>query len=299
MDNRFEHYWHRSLHRSKLRYALIASVVFHGVLIAVLFGYFNWWPEPEAPKVFRVQLVPTSEKVSDTPTEKVVEAPAPEPTPPEPEPVVEPPTPEPPPPPPKPVVKPDPPKEDQAKRVLEEKARKKKEKEEREKKAKLEKEKKEREQKKKLEQEKAKKKAREEKKKKEEEEERKKREKEKKMELERLAKLKAEAAQGVVADELPTGLSGWARMVQRKVEHEWTIPAGIRLSEDDETVRVGFWVNSAGEIFDGPSILEGTTQPALDASCISALKAASPFPPFPDGVDEPEQYIVYVFKTLR
>ncbi len=289
MDNRFEHYWHRSLHRSKLRYALIASVVFHGVLLTVLFGYFNWWPEPEAPEVFQVQLVQTSEKVSDTPTEKVVEAPAPEPAPPEPEPVVEPPTSKPTPP--EPVVKPTPPKEDPAKRGLEEKARKKKEKAEKEKREREEKEKaekkKEREKKEKVAQEKKKL------------AEKKAREKEKKMELERLAKLKAEAAQGVVADQLPTGLSGWARIVQRKVDHEWAIPAGIPLSEDDEMVKVEFWVTSAGEVFDGPRILKGTTQAALDASCIEAIKAASPLPPFPDGVDEPEQYIVYVFKALR
>ena len=86
--------------------------------------------------------------------------------------------------------------------------------------------------------------------------------------------------------------------MQRKVDRNWVIPAGIRLTEAGETIKVGFVVASNGAIMDGPTILEGTSQSALDSSCLSAIKAALPLPPFPAGFNELEQYVVYVFRAV-
>ena len=129
--------------------------------------------------------------------------------------------------------------------------------------------------------------------------EKKKMEEEARIKKEALAKNKGAATQGFETAQLPTELSGWAALVQRKVDRNWALPAGISLGEEGEIVKVGFVVASNGDLMDGPTIVEGTSQRALDASCLIAIKSALPLPPLPAGFSEPEQYVVYVFKATR
>jgi len=337
MDNRFEQYWRASLYRPRLRYKLALSIAIHFLLIGGIFGYFNWRPKTPPPEVFEVQIMQTSSVVSDTATREVVENPVeesmPEPTP-EPEPAPPEPTPEPlpeptPPPAPEPEVAPvkppepkvEPPKPREDKEALAKAEERKREEAKKKEETRLAEEKRKEEEKKKAEAE-AKKKAEAEKKKKEEaekkrleeekkKEEAKKREEEKKREeamekkaeedrkkKESLAKNQGEATQGVEEAQLPTALSGWAALVKRKVDRNWVLPAGISLGEEGETIKVGFVVASNGAIMDGPTLLEGSGQAALDNSCVNTIKTSVPLPPFPTGFNEPEQYVVYVFRAL-
>ncbi len=180
------------------------------------------------------------------------------------------------------------------KRLEEEKTKMAAEKKKEEEKKKLEEEKKKEDEKKKMAEEKKK----EDEKKKLEEEKKKMAAEEEKKKLEALAKNKGPVTQGVEDAQLPNALRGWAANVKRKVDRTWVLPAGISLGAEGETIKVGFYVTSDGDLMSEPNILEGTTQKALDASCISAIKAVVPFPPFPEDFNEPEQYVVYVFRAI-
>lgn len=117
------------------------------------------------------------------------------------------------------------------------------------------------------------------------------------------AKNVGELTQGsaVEAADFPTALSYWATLVKRKVDRAWKnkVPAGITLDSPEMVVRVGFWVNRSGELIENPIVLDGAIDPGLRMSCIQAIKDSIPLPPFPDGFNEAEQYITYVFTLTR
>lgn len=118
-----------------------------------------------------------------------------------------------------------------------------------------------------------------------------------------VAKNVGELTQGsaVEAADFPSALSYWATMVKRKVDKAWhgKVPPGLSLDAAELKVRVGFWVSRSGEVIDEPVVVDGAADPALRESCIQAIKEVLPFPPFPDGFTEAEQYVTYVFTLTR
>lgn len=109
---------------------------------------------------------------------------------------------------------------------------------------------------------------------------------------------KAQTEKGVQTKALPNILSGWGRLVQRKVEGVWQIPGGILLSEENRELHVSFWVDRNGNLLGKPEIIKNVADPTLAAACIRAITAAVPLPPLPNEFVGKEQQVVYVFSLL-
>ena len=106
---------------------------------------------------------------------------------------------------------------------------------------------------------------------------------------------KAQPEQGVQTESLPHMLSGWARMVQRKVHGQWRKPSGIKITANDSQAHISFWVDRNGNLLGRPEIIKNATNPALGESGLRAIQAALPLPPLPNEFEGTEQQIVYVF----
>ena len=109
---------------------------------------------------------------------------------------------------------------------------------------------------------------------------------------------KPEAAVGVsVQQELPSALGAWARIVQRKVDRCWQVPAGVRMDSEANQAEIAVWVSRDGEFLARPVILKEGEDLLLAESALQALEDAAPFPPFPDGFSEPEQQVIFTFRV--
>jgi TonB family protein len=84
-------------------------------------------------------------------------------------------------------------------------------------------------------------------------------------------------------------------LVQRKVDRNWREPEGVLLDPENNAVDVAVWVNRQGQLLSDPMIVRDAGDPALGASAIAALRAAAPFPPFPEDFREPEQQVIFTF----
>ncbi len=107
------------------------------------------------------------------------------------------------------------------------------------------------------------------------------------------------ATSGVVADSVPSELAGWIRLVQRKVESVWAIPAGILMDADENVAEVSFWVNSDGRLLGTPTVTMHAADRALGESGVNAIRLADPFPPLPEGYPHQEQMVVYAFRLRQ
>ncbi|MFO7974314.1 MAG: TonB family protein [Candidatus Hydrogenedentota bacterium] len=98
---------------------------------------------------------------------------------------------------------------------------------------------------------------------------------------------------------LPSELSYWARMVQRKVTKYWEVPGGIRIDPKNNQAKISFWVDRKGNLIGEPVVIQHANHVALAQSGLRALKLAAPFPPLPDTYIEPEVQVVYTFTLVR
>jgi TonB family protein len=110
---------------------------------------------------------------------------------------------------------------------------------------------------------------------------------------------KAQTKKGVQTEALPNILSGWARLVQRKVERFWAIPGGIQLTAANKEVHISFWVDRNGNLLGKPEIVQDAADPTLGASAIRAITAAVPLPPLPNEFQGKEQQVLYVFNIME
>lgn len=110
---------------------------------------------------------------------------------------------------------------------------------------------------------------------------------------------KAQTKKGVQTDALPNILSGWGRLVQRKVEKFWQIPGGIQLNAANKEVHISFWVDRNGNLLGEPEIVKDAADPALGKSGLRAILAAIPLPPLPNEFLEKEQQVLYVFSLME
>jgi hypothetical protein len=101
---------------------------------------------------------------------------------------------------------------------------------------------------------------------------------------------------GEISEGIPSVLSGWVRLVQRKVEGVWAVPPGIMMDPDNNIAEVSFWVDRYGDLIGTPVVTKHAADPALGESGINAIMLAQPFPPLPEGYPQVEQLVVYAFK---
>ncbi|MBN2310885.1 MAG: TonB family protein, partial [Candidatus Hydrogenedentes bacterium] len=115
------------------------------------------------------------------------------------------------------------------------------------------------------------------------------------------AEPKPEPAQPGVSmpEELPSVLGYWGRLVKRKVEGAWRVPAGIRIDPDANAAMVSFWIDRQGALIGTPQIVKPARDPAVGASAVRAIKQAAPFPPLPEEYAEPEVQVVYTFVPVQ
>jgi len=95
--------------------------------------------------------------------------------------------------------------------------------------------------------------------------------------------------------QLPSALSSWGRLVQRKVEAVWRVPTGIILGADENRAVVSFFVSRDGQLIGEPQVISMGTNPVLAESGVRAIQLAAPFPPLPGTYPEPEQQVIYAF----
>ena len=93
---------------------------------------------------------------------------------------------------------------------------------------------------------------------------------------------------------LPSVLSGWAHLVQIKVEKFWQPPTGLRVGAGNQ-VMVLFMVDRLGNLTEEPEIVEPCGDVELAESGIKAIKQALPLPGLPDEFREAEVQVAYVF----
>ena len=98
---------------------------------------------------------------------------------------------------------------------------------------------------------------------------------------------------------LPSELSYWARMVQRKVTRYWEVPGGIRIEPQNNQAKVSFFVDRKGNLIGEPVVIQHANDPALAQSGIRALKLSAPFPPLPDSYMEPDVEVAFTFTLAR
>lgn len=105
---------------------------------------------------------------------------------------------------------------------------------------------------------------------------------------------------GVRADEgFPSELSGWARLVRRKILLTWEKPAGIKLTADNNKAEVAFWVDRQGNLLGDPQIVSEKSDPELSASGVKAIVSAAPLPPLPDEFKAMEQEVIFEFMLIQ
>ncbi len=97
---------------------------------------------------------------------------------------------------------------------------------------------------------------------------------------------------------LPSELSGWSRLVQRQVFNSWQMPIGVRADPEENQAEISVWVNRNGELVGEPVVLSQGLDPELAQTGIEAVKNAAPFPPFPDNFSDPEQQVVFTFTPM-
>ena len=272
MQDRYDFYW---LHHSSpaLRRAIVVSLILHVGAMAALAWFFTARKPREHASVYQVEFfAPEVAAQAEAPAPE----PAPDPPPPEPEPQPQPPPP--PPPPPKEVPKPKPPekpKEEPKPKPPEEKP-KPPEPPKEEPKPEPPKEKPKPEPPKEVPKPEP--------------------PKEPPKPVEEPAPTRPDVKPGVSFKQaLPTVLGTWGGLVQRKVERAWEVPVGVRIDPKNNEAVVSFWVSRDGRLIGDPEILKHALDPAIGKSAIEAVKAASPFPPLPDGYTQPEVQVVYNF----
>ena len=103
---------------------------------------------------------------------------------------------------------------------------------------------------------------------------------------------------------LPSELTSWIRMVQRKVERFWTVPSGISLDADVVVAEVSFTVDRNGNLVKEPFVLTHASDRRLGESGLAVVKyigseAGGGFPPFPNGFRKSQHSVVYQFRIGR
>ena len=93
---------------------------------------------------------------------------------------------------------------------------------------------------------------------------------------------------------LPSELSGWAHLVQIKVEKFWQPPTGLRVGGGNQ-VMIKFMVDRLGKLTEDPEIVEPCDDVELAESGIKAIKQALPLPELPQEFREAEVQVAYVF----
>lgn len=251
MNNRYEQYWHALWHPVPIRRAILASLILHLLIVLGVTQAAPRRTEPPRRVISSLQFVAPP---SPEPPQKETQ-----PEPPKPEPEPEPPKPDPP----KPEPKPDPPKPKVAKQEPKPEPVKKPEpKPEPPKKPDPPKPKPEP------------------KKKEPEPEQIKVAKNVPKPEV----KPKAHSGAKIVNDKLPDVLDGWARLVQRKVYRVYTVPGGVRMTEDKNEALVAFTVDRNGNLLAKPKIIQHASDKSLGQSGLRAILAAAPLPPLPEQV---------------
>jgi len=110
---------------------------------------------------------------------------------------------------------------------------------------------------------------------------------------------KAQPKSGVQTKQLPTVLSAWGRLVQRKVEKYWQVPGGVGLTDANKDVHISFWVNRDGRLLSPPEIVKDAADPSLGASGVRAIMMSEPLPPLPNEYKEDVAQVIYVFTLMK
>ena len=90
-------------------------------------------------------------------------------------------------------------------------------------------------------------------------------------------------------------LSGWVRLVQRRIEGVFAVPANIRVEDKENIAEVSFWVGRDGQLLSPPVVTRHAPDTALGRAGVNAVHSAAPFPPLPDTYPHEEQLVVYSF----
>ncbi len=110
---------------------------------------------------------------------------------------------------------------------------------------------------------------------------------------------KAQPKSGVQTKQLPTVLSAWGRLVQRKVEKYWQVPGGVGVTDANKEVHISFWVDRDGRLLSSPEIVKDAADPSLGASGVRAIMMAEPLPPLPNEYQEDVAQVIYVFTLTK
>lgn len=89
-----------------------------------------------------------------------------------------------------------------------------------------------------------------------------------------------ETEETISLDTKDTRYSSYARVIKERIFHQWRYPPEAKERLLEGVVLVLFSLNRPGELTD-LEILASSGAPALDAEAARAVRAASPFPPFP------------------
>ncbi len=305
----YEHYWHGHRPTSGLRWAVIVSLILHGLLVAGTTYLYRGKNLLDIPAISPVMFIPT-EFTQDLVLGGTPGAPPPPPAPVPPKP--EPPKPEPPKVEPPKAPEPEPAKVEEPKPKEPEKP-KEKPKVEKPKPEKKPKEVKEAAKSKDEPKPKSKKDAQKEKEKKKEE-----------TKLKQLAQAKPGVKGGApigvdggkvsdqlpgpgvvpgppkgpgisIGEGLPTVLNTWSSMVQSKIQRVWQVPDSARYRGATQQVVLSFWVNRDGHVLGEPQVIKVEGSAELSDSAVAAVKAAVPLPRLPESFEDPEVQVVCTF----
>ena len=79
--------------------------------------------------------------------------------------------------------------------------------------------------------------------------------------------------------------------VKNKIIGRIVVPKDAKYTGIKGKVKLSFFLTSAGKIARGPDVMESSNH-ALDELTLNAVKRASPYPPFPDGMGKAEKRFV-------